>query len=340
MEAIDINRGISIIRNYPGGSNATTILCTDGIGTFYRKYSYDADREKLWQQIQWIDKNKNRIPLPRILRKELTDEYCFYDMEYISHSVGLFEYAHSMPVDQTWMLIETILRKLEQTVYCIDVKPTNFDTIHKYYSEKVRKNLNIIVESPILKGLIPFDSLVINGKEYKNLSYYERYLSEENIQEVFSSDYYSIIHGDLTVENIICTRNKKGVEDFYIIDPNTGNIHNSPNLDYAKFLQSVHGEYEFIKNAQNVSVYKNEIQFNYTSSEIFKILYKRFGEYLNNSFDKKNVKSIYYHEMIHWLRLMPYKLINNPLIAPVFYAKMIMVFSDVINLFEEEKDIN
>lgn len=46
-----------------------------------------------------------------------------------------------------------------------------------------------------------------------------------------------------------------------LIDPNTGNIHESPLLDYAKLLQSIHGGYEFLMSVKNVSVEDNNINF-------------------------------------------------------------------------------
>ena len=52
---------------------------------------------------------------------------------------------------------------------------------------------------------------------------------------------YSDIHGDFTIENIVCLKeNTVREKDYYIIDPNTGNIHESPYLDYAKLFQLIH----------------------------------------------------------------------------------------------------
>ena len=41
-----------------------------------------------------------------------------------------------------------------------------------------------------------------------------QYLSEEHLSDIFKNDTYSEIHGDLTIENIICTRNADGEDDF------------------------------------------------------------------------------------------------------------------------------
>ena len=44
---IEINQNITILQDYSAGSNATTMLCTDGAATFYRKYAFGADGAKL-----------------------------------------------------------------------------------------------------------------------------------------------------------------------------------------------------------------------------------------------------------------------------------------------------
>ena len=162
-------------------------------------------------------------------------------------------------------------------------------------------------------------------------------LSEEHLSDIFKNDTYSEIHGDLTIENIICTRNADGEDDFYIIDPNTGNVHDSSNLDYGKLLQSIHGGYEFLMATKNVSIERNRINFVFTKSEAYTYLYDMLDKYMREHFAKERVKSIYYHEIIHWLRLMPYKIEKNGKRVLLFYAGMLMVMNDVINNFEEEK---
>lgn len=46
----------------------------------------------------------------------------------------------------------------------------------------------------------------------------------------------------------------------------------------------------------------------FTKSESYTYLYSMLDEYMREHFTQERVKSIYYHEIIHWLRLMPYKI--------------------------------
>lgn len=92
---IEINQNITILQDYSAGSNATTMLCTDGAATFYRKYAFGADGAKLAEQLAWLRRNAARLPLCEILREGTGEGYCWYDMTYSGSAVGLFRYIHS-----------------------------------------------------------------------------------------------------------------------------------------------------------------------------------------------------------------------------------------------------
>lgn len=334
---LKINQNILIIRDYSAGSNATTMLCMNNGKNFFRKYAFGADGDKLYQQIEWLQRFKDIIPLPDIMQYQKQDNFCYYDMPYDSQAVGLFDYAHSMPKENAWKFIKKATECLEKSLYKVNQRPADKATIDEYIKSKVNKNLDKIMNAKYLKRLMEYDDIIINGRSFHNLPYYLKYLSEEHLYDIFKNDTYSEIHGDLTIENIICTRNEEGEDDFYIIDPNTGNVHDSSNLDYGKLLQSIHGGYEFLMATKNVSIEKNHINFVFTKSEAYTYLYSMLDEYMRKHFTKERVKSIYYHEIIHWLRLMPYKIEKNGKRVLLFYAGMLMVMNDVINNFEEEK---
>lgn len=333
---LKINQDISIIRDYSAGSNATTMLCMDGEKTFFRKYAFGEDGEKLFQQILWIEDNQKFLPLPEILKHEKKELYCYYDMPYNSNSVGLFEYVHSMPVSKGWNMIKNVLGNLENSIYQMNVRSADSATIHEYIESKVMRNLGKIKSAKRIRQLQQYDEILINGVAYKNLGYYEKYLTESYLQKIFCKDVYSIIHGDLTIENVICTRDDQGMDSFYIIDPNTGNVHDSSNLDYAKLLQSIHGGYEFLMSTKEVTVNENRINFLFTRSSAYMELHERLKDYMRTCLGEERTKSIYFHEIIHWLRLMPYKIEKDGKRALLFYAGMLMVMHDVIEMYGDK----
>ncbi|MBC2417686.1 flippase-like domain-containing protein [Clostridium beijerinckii] len=332
---IEINRNISIINDYSSGSNATTMLCTNGKQSFFRKYAFGNAGEKLYQQIRWLHEHENFLSLPKIISEDRGKGYCYYDMLYDNSYVGFFNYVHSMPIEDSWSIMKKTLNELEKNLYYINIRKADKDTIKKYIDTKVIQNIEKIKNAKLLKNLIEYDELIINGIKYKNLNYFSKYLTFEYLYDVFKEDKYSDIHGDLTIENLICRRNGVCKEDFYIIDPNTGNLHDSSNLDYSKLLQSLHGGYEFLMNTRNVDIIKNNINYLYVKSSAYNELYERYKKFLNKKFTYNRVKSIFFHEIIHWLRLMPYKVESDSRRVAVFYAGLIIVMNEIIEMYEE-----
>lgn len=323
-----LNRDICIIKDYSAGSNATTILCTDNTNIFFRKYSFGNDSIKLFEQAEWLKKYYNIIKLPKVINLKNGNEYCSYDMPYSNDSVSCFSFIHSVPIEQGWKILYKILESLRKNLYILDCQKADDILIKKYIETKVTGNIKKIVNSEYIKPLLAYDELIINGITYKNLPYFKKYFTEDHLRNVFKNDNYTVIHGDLTIENIIC--NKK---DFYIIDPNPSNIHNSDNLDYAKLLQSLHGNYEFYMNTSLVHYVDNTIEYLFTKSVTYDKILKKYKKYLFDKFSQEKVKSIFYHEIIHWFRLMPYKIEKNKERSVLFYAAMIIVINEVIEMF-------
>lgn len=331
---LTINNDVSILQDFSAGSNATTILCMDEKNTFYRKYAFGDDARKLWEQVEWLKTYADDIPVATILREYQTDEYCYYDMEYKKETLGFFRYIHTSSTEDSFAVLRSVLDCLNDKLYTKDVREAKNDVIQEYIEKKVLANIRICEEWGMKKFRNFYQSsmVVINGVEYPNLSYYADKLNAAYLTKVFCNDKYAAIHGDLTIENIVC--GQANTRNWYLIDPNTGSLHETPFLDYAKLLQSLHGRYEFLMMVKNVQVMDNRIEFLFTGSSAYQQLYENYKNYLFEKFPYEAVKSIYYHEVVHWLRLMPYKIRKNPQLAVVFYAGLLMVLADVEKMFE------
>lgn len=331
---LNLNRGVNIIRNCSAGSNATTLLCIKDGRMIFRKYALGKDATKLNEQVKWLKDNSYRISVTDILGMEYDEKICCYDMPYLNDSVSFFDYIHSSTSEASWEILKKVLDDLECMYSSSSAGKADPALIKEYVSVKVLGNLRKITEAGKLKSILSYDEIIINGKKYKNLNCFtDMLMSEKFWTDAFRNDYYSTIHGDLTIENIICNRNyPKG---YYLIDPNDGNIHNSPNLDYAKLLQSLHGGYEFLMKTHNINVSGNELSFNMIRSSSYDKLYKYMREYMISSFPPERVRSIFLHEIIHWFRLMPYKINNDSERVLLFYAGMIVVINDILN--EDQK---
>ena len=187
-----------------------------------------------------------------------------------------------------------------------------------------------------LRELMAADTIWVNGVEYKNLHQLAWLFDRERLKTLFAADPVGTIHGDLTIENIICRLNPGANGGWYLIDPNTGNLHESPFLDYGKLLQSLHGSYEFMMKTPRVTVQGSRIDFALTRSAAYDALYRALMADLQSRYPAAQVESILMHEVIHWLRLMPYKLAKDRKRAPMFYAGLVMVANDVANFAKGE----
>ena len=321
---LEVNKDVSILEDCSAGSNAVTLLCTDGTATFYRKFAIGADGEKLYDQIRWIQEHKQVIALPHIINVKKEKDYCSYDMEYKGSAQNFFTYIHTHTVDRSWTVLKTALEAMRSDLYRFD-DFADSTVIEKYVKQKVIKNLNVIRNSPILSDMLEYEIVYVNGVRYANLSNFDRFFDLNHLSEVFTGSPVCDIHGDLTIENIICDN-----DDYYLIDPNTGNILDCPYLDMGKLFQSLHGGYEFLMRVQNVNVKGNHIDFTFMRSSAYEKMFQLLRQYIINTCGEQVLVQVYYHELVHWLRLMPYKLSSLGERAMIFYAGFVMVLNDIM----------
>lgn len=322
---LEINRDISIIQDYSAGSNATTMLCMDQQKTFFRKYAFGADGVKLSEQLAWIRQNEKKLPLCRVIREGNSESCCWYDMEYDPAATDFFRFLHSHPMNTGISVLRNILDTLKEKLYA-ERKEEDPVQLEKYIDTKIIANLNKIKDSHVLGELTAYESIVVNGTEYRNLSVLDKLFDRSMLLELFGKDPIASVHGDLTIENIICKLDYDN--SWYLIDPNPGNVHDTPFLDYAKLMQSVHGSYEFMMMTPICAVNENHIDFQMTRSAAYDAILEELRGYIRSVYGEEAYKSVMMHEVVHWLRLMPYKLAKDKKRAPMFYAGLILAAND------------
>ena len=320
---IEMSENVTILKDCSAGSNAATILCMNNDGMFFRKYAYGSEAEKLGVQYKWIDTFKNALPLASVSNFMKSSSYLYYDMPYKKDFDSFFNYIHNMDIACSKSVMSSLLSDLDK-FYKENPKPYNKQELNRYINEKVINNISLINSFKDIKALLKYKTLIINGKEYLNLPALEEQFSEEFMEEAFSCDYCCDIHGDLTIENIVA-----GNDGYYLIDPNY-NSYSVSFLDYSKLLQSLHGNYEFFMMTSPASVEENKLTVKLMKSSAYEKLYDFYRDYLAGKFSEKELKSIYCHEIIHWLRLMPYKIRNDSERALNFYCGLIIVMNEVI----------
>ena len=327
---LEANSDIQIISDHSAGSNATTLLAIKDNRTIFRKYVVGADAGKLHDQVEWIERQKEKLPLPEILFEKRGEGMTLYDMPAVTGATGFFEYIHTNPLDNSVEIISKAFDRLEEGLYSEKGGTAAPEMTEEYIEKKINKNIRLIESNHRWAELLRYEEVVINGKRVRGFPYLKEALSKENLKRIFASDTVSDIHGDMTVENIITVPpSEKYSDGYYLIDPNTGNILNSRFIDYSKLLQSLHGGYEFLMRTERCSIEGNEIRFMSGISRAYRDLYREYRRYLDDRFNEAEIKSIYYHEIADWLRLMPYKLEHDESRAAIFLAGMLLSADDI-----------
>lgn len=336
LKALLDKKKYKVIKNVSASSNAFTFLCKNKKNNiyFYRKYSTDEEViNKLKQQLNWINENKNKLPLPEIINSDYDKKIYWYDMKANISCLNLYQLITKKKYKFSTKIFNSVLNKIKD-FHKIEKKSINLNLIQDYIKIKVIKNINQILCNKYINELQKFSELVINGRLYKNLSYYFDILSINNLSNIFKNDIQTRIHGDLTLENIIY--DKKTEDHFYFIDPNPENIFSTMFMDYAKLLQSLHGQYEHLQKIKNVKINENKINFKNKINKNILCIYRLYDKYLKYNFSNNEYKSIYYHEIVHWLRLLPYKIKKNSKLAVIFYCQTIILLSELKDKFNNK----
>ena len=333
QEFLTMNQDVSIMRNCSAGSDATTMLCLKQDCTVYRKYAFGAvPAGRLISQADWLRANSGLLPLPEIVAERRGKlSYC-YDMGYDQTAIGFFEYIHTVPAARSREMLLQILTQLRQSLYAGAREPVSPEALERYLDRKVQANLQAVSQSGVLRQLAEAPTLQINGQSCLGLPRLLPMLEKGHLLEIFAGDLNSPCHGDLTVENIICYPDGSG---YYLIDPNPDGPLQTQMLDYAKLLQSLHGGYEFLEQSRLLSVEGGTVNLLLPDSGRYAALHGTLRDWLREQLGEAGLRSAYYHEIIHWLRLMPYRLRKDERGAVRYFAGMLLVMNDVYRRYEE-----
>lgn len=321
----DINEYDTIIKDCSSGSNATTLLVLMQDNNFYyRKYAIGEHKSKLKDQANWIKKHQNIIRLPKISYEADTDRFFAYDMLTEKNAMTFFKYIHMNPIEDSIKILNNIIADIDNKLHSIEKICCDKDLLIKYIKTKVIDNYEKILQYQPIKSLDNNDRIVVNGVELKPLNYYKDFINVDYLFSIFEKDECSDIHGDLTIENIAIDK-----DGYYLIDPNVGNVHETPFQDYSKLLQSLHGCYEFLSFVNDVNYDKNKINFFSMKSIQYDSLYNFYKNYIVLNFVKYQKISIYWHEIVHWFRLMPYKISKKNELSIIYYARLLELLNEI-----------
>lgn len=313
--SIAATEGAVVHRLLPGGSDAVTALVGVGDRLVIRKFATGGAGEKLKTQAAWLHTYRGDLPLADVSNEQRgSSTYC-YDMPYLLSARDFYDVIHSSSIDTSMQVLEEVADRISHFHQQNAEGEASPEVIDAYIEEKIKGNAKKIMA--FASAVLPGQIYEINGEQY-DLTEWDILNDSSWLRTQIRSRNVGVVHGDLTIENIIvCEERKSG---WYIIDPNPDNIFNTPLIDWAKLMQSLNLGYENLNRGGHSILRNNVIQLAFMKSSAYGKLHARLMHTLGSRFGASCLNEIAFHELVNYLRLTPYKIRQNPKKGLAFFA--------------------
>lgn len=313
---------IEIYKIFEGGSGALTIQCFDEIQKkyFVKKITTPNLAKKLKSQFLWLKKNSQRINTVPCFNWYEEKNYSSYEMEFNKNFMDFSAYILQKPINDSQIIFKKILADIHLFhQHTEKITSTSTTKIKLFINHKIINNLNYIRD--YYSNKININSFFINN-EICNFDDY--FFDSVNYLNVFLKfPLTSDIHGDLTIENILVSKNNF---DYLLIDSNSDNIFNTPLIDYGKLFQSLNSKYEFYNFQNDIIIKNNRITYKQKNLKKISLLKKDLISFLNKKFSEDYLEAVYLMEIVNFIRLMPYKINQNR--SNLFFAQLILLMKN------------
>jgi hypothetical protein len=315
LEREAIGDGV-VLKFFDGGSDATTALVEVGGALRVRKFAVGAAAGKLMAQSDWLAAfERAGAPLAQVIERDRRAGLFRYDMPIAPSARDFFETIHTAPMQRSRALLVDVLDYVQELHRSAPPQHAAPDEIDSYLAHKARQNALDIED--FARRHLSGEEFAINGvlhgfHEWRKLADLDWLRRQARRREV------APIHGDLTIENIIVAPGAP--RGFYLIDPNPENIFNTPLIDAAKLMQSLHLGYETLNRGVSCNLGEAGIALPSTRSHRYAELHELLEREIVSRYGEDALREVYFHEMVNYLRLTPYKIRKGATRGLTFFA--------------------
>lgn len=294
-----------ISRVFRGGSGAITAVIEKPEGLSIRKVANLSEASKLQEQYAWLQAALMKgLPVTSAFNFAMNSNFCFYEMPYSLGSIDMHEWIHAVPIDTSRQTLHNIIQVISEHHESCSINGPITNKLTDYLNDKVIKNIGLIKET--VSQLIDPHDFTINGEKFSIKEW--KFL--ENVDLLLSfikNTTQTNIHGDLTIDNLIID----GAQNWMLIDPNPSTIFKSALMDWGKLFQSLHTGYEFLDRNTKVVFDQKAIKYHSYRSDKYQELFVLLLSELKIKYGDTGLKEVFLHEIIHYIRLLPYKFKDN-----------------------------
>jgi hypothetical protein len=310
----DDSMGDTIVhRILPGGSDAVTAVVESAGRLGIRKLATDGAAAKLVEQVEWLRTHAGRLPLAPVTAGGWNGRRFHYDMPFSIAARDFYEVIHTSAVERSIQTLDAIVDTMSAFHQATGTGDAEEDLVTSYLDRKAQGNAREVLA--FANGVIPRE-YTINGAAY-TLDEWECLLDPAWLRAQISRRGTATIHGDLTIENIIVSAEAPG---WYLIDPNPVNLFDTPMIDWAKLMQSLNLGYETMNRGNVCTVNGAALRLVLTRSNAYAILYEHLCARLRSQVGVDGMREIAFHEIVNYLRLIPYKIRSAPQKGLAFFA--------------------
>lgn len=332
------DKDFEIVANLKGGSLAGVRLIKRDGRLFIRKEASALESkyafQKLQEQFEWMNNHQNLSPtIPKVTRSgHIGADMFFYEMEYYE-SKGFFEFIHSTPIGRSKKILSDLLDFCFEKIYYEIPQPTKEQKqllANKLVQQKLFDKVNETKKiSQTIATLQKYKTIYVNNEEYLNFNEVSQKLLKLDVAGTLSDYTTHQIHGDVTVENILCTE-----KAFLLIDPNPDNIVNTRLVDVTKLSQSLNWGYEFLVDSNDCQILGNQIIYNDNTSIQYSELKKTLLSKANTLLDENEKKKFSVFDALNYSRLLPLRAKIRPETGPIYYGVLIKILNNAIQDLE------
>jgi len=318
-----------IVKELKGGSLSKTVIIQDEIKKVRKYISNSKDREyglvRWHSQIRKMQSFRSIVSnscLPKILDAGVSEDYFYYDMEYLEEYENCLDYLKSSSEitdgDKVFDGLLEILKKCKEHEY----EPIQ-GTFWIYIQEEVISKINFAKSASYIELLDNNERKRLSNlmdSVIEKISRCEVYLKEVALNESFN-------HGNLTLENTMID----SVGEIKIIDLYFETYCESWLGDLSQLMQSSLGNYEILNELSEEQFFSI---FDQPKIPDLSYSYLRFREKLNNYIDRLEVDDklclgIFYASQ--FIRMFPFKVDKYPRKAYFFMVKGLQELSEVLD---------
>ncbi len=281
----------------------------DGGRGIVRKSSKNA--EKLLNEMKWyLELPKAlRYMAPRVFDYSFAKDEPFMEMEYYSYPALNDIYLYGNLDLSVWTRVFQAIGNVVRQMHSHRFQPEDADhlgrSMRAMYEDKTRARLRPVLEDTRFAAFCA-DWVVINGETCMGVRQCLDMLPRlAEALDMYSLDYFTVIHGDLCLSNILYDRRNSFIR---VIDPRgefgDAGIFGDMRYDLAKLSHSLEGDYDFMVNdmidsAWSNGEYRHSAQLNERHRNIKDLFHKWFlKEFGEHYMQVKLIESLLFLSMV------------------------------------------